>query len=286
MTHKQVMNIVSCNDSSNEKIIKLAYKFQTCSNTLRQASVDINVTISNNGKCCFNSVYKNLDHSKHLKSIISNSTYECDLFVKIPDSIMLIIKQLGFFSDLSRNYCGSNEIYIYIPKEVDKLKYIKYNCILDTLDIAKHLAVEPDDIKYVDNPTDDHYIASITSKAECAKLIPSDKYDLIKLAIDCNIEALNFIDVQNEDICRYAIKKNIKALDYIKDQKLKDTLMYETQQPNNDCCICFQIINKKFALVPCGHSCFCDACYRKLFNNSNRCPICNAGIDTKLDIFL
>ena len=40
----------------------------------------------------------------------------------------------------------------------------------------------------------------------------------------------------------------------------------------NNCCVCFELISSKIALVPCGHTEICPECVDKL--HQRKCPVC------------
>lgn len=48
-----------------------------------------------------------------------------------------------------------------------------------------------------------------------------------------------------------------------------------------ECCICFEKITEKHALVPCGHTTICKDCSTTL----NKCPLCTQEITTVIKIF-
>ena len=49
----------------------------------------------------------------------------------------------------------------------------------------------------------------------------------------------------------------------------------------DECTICFENINEKYAIVPCGHTGTCGTCLEKI----NKCPLCNTDIGTRLKLY-
>ena len=56
-----------------------------------------------------------------------------------------------------------------------------------------------------------------------------------------------------------------------------------TELNDMECCICYNPINEKIVLVPCGHIRFCLGCIDQLSNK--KCPICAQGFEKYYRIF-
>lgn len=56
---------------------------------------------------------------------------------------------------------------------------------------------------------------------------------------------------------------------------------YEKNENENECCICLQDIKGHVALIPCGHTQFCEECIRK----QKICPLCKKEITNILKIY-
>jgi len=65
-------------------------------------------------------------------------------------------------------------------------------------------------------------------------------------------------------------------------EKLK--LQQNSPKINNECCVCFEKIKKRVALVPCGHTNICVACIEKL--SEKKCPMCNSNFSHNIHIFI
>ena len=80
-----------------------------------------------------------------------------------------------------------------------------------------------------------------------------------------------------------AIEQNFKSKSiinrhvYFNNQKVSKPI-----ENNNNCCICFEDIDYKIALVPCGHAQFHDKCVTSL----QQCPICLTKIEKAIKIFV
>ena len=49
------------------------------------------------------------------------------------------------------------------------------------------------------------------------------------------------------------------------------------------CEVCLvQPRDRRFALVPCGHQCFCESCVNEVYNQGRGCPICRMPINMLL----
>ena len=53
------------------------------------------------------------------------------------------------------------------------------------------------------------------------------------------------------------------------------------QSNNKECCICFENIADKYALVPCGHTSTCGICVQKI----EKCPICVTSVTNSIRIY-
>lgn len=51
---------------------------------------------------------------------------------------------------------------------------------------------------------------------------------------------------------------------------------------NNECCICMEEIKQKIALIPCGHTQYCNKCIISI----DKCSLCNKPINGVLNLFL
>lgn len=49
-----------------------------------------------------------------------------------------------------------------------------------------------------------------------------------------------------------------------------------------NCCVCFDPIKEKYALVPCGHINVCKLCYK---HNIKKCPTCRKDITSFIKIY-
>jgi hypothetical protein len=57
--------------------------------------------------------------------------------------------------------------------------------------------------------------------------------------------------------------------------------MAALNQPDNECCICYDAIGEKNnCITPCGHA-FCFECMMKSLGRSNTCPCCRAVLQEK-----
>ena len=58
----------------------------------------------------------------------------------------------------------------------------------------------------------------------------------------------------------------------------------EHEYANKDeCVICFEKIDNRYACIPCGHSQFCERCILNI--DKNCCPMCRTKITQKIRIF-
>ena len=55
---------------------------------------------------------------------------------------------------------------------------------------------------------------------------------------------------------------------------------------SDDCCeVCFVVPRGGFALVPCGHARFCEACAMRVSVMEGGCPVCRSEITMVMRIF-
>jgi len=59
--------------------------------------------------------------------------------------------------------------------------------------------------------------------------------------------------------------------------------MIDSKNNTVECCICFEALTNKIALVPCGHTTFCSECIDKL--REKKCPICMQRYRSVISIF-
>jgi len=57
-----------------------------------------------------------------------------------------------------------------------------------------------------------------------------------------------------------------------------------SETSNEFCCICFEKIKKRVALVPCGHTNICVLCVEKLCEK--KCLICKSNFSNFIHIFI
>lgn len=50
----------------------------------------------------------------------------------------------------------------------------------------------------------------------------------------------------------------------------------------NKCCVCYNQLEVKKVIVPCGHTNLCDNCYKKI----NECPICKTPIQNFIRLYM
>jgi len=56
---------------------------------------------------------------------------------------------------------------------------------------------------------------------------------------------------------------------------------------SDDCCeVCLVATRAGFALVPCGHARFCEACAMRVSVMDGGCPVCRAHITMVMRIFI
>ena len=53
----------------------------------------------------------------------------------------------------------------------------------------------------------------------------------------------------------------------------------------NDCCVCYEQIEVKKVIVPCGHTNLCQKCYDKT-TNDRTCPTCRTPIDNFIKLYI
>lgn len=65
--------------------------------------------------------------------------------------------------------------------------------------------------------------------------------------------------------------------------KSKQKICHDSEDNIVECCICFNPIIQKIALVPCGHTKFCEDCIKKL---KKICPICIQEYQCYIKLFI
>lgn len=80
-------------------------------------------------------------------------------------------------------------------------------------------------------------------------------------------------------------KKQEKQEKQEKPEKAEICKSYATTKESNDihCCICFDPITTPLALVPCGHTQFCEQCVKT--GNWKSCPLCNQHIERYINLY-
>ena len=72
------------------------------------------------------------------------------------------------------------------------------------------------------------------------------------------------------------------SLEFKKLGKIKQEICINS----DECCICYEKLenSSRYALIPCGHTQYCEACIDKLPNNT--CGICKLRYTSKFKIFM
>ena len=115
--------------------------------------------------------------------------------------------------------------------------------------------------------------------------------EICKYALDLDFNALKYINPNNqtEEICKYAININPESLNLITNRIVKDKIIFEKNsiiiKEKNECIICYKEINKKIALIPCGHTTICKDCSQLQYDSNKKCPICRSEITQIVNIF-
>ncbi|QKF94812.1 zinc finger C3HC4-type protein [Fadolivirus algeromassiliense] len=77
------------------------------------------------------------------------------------------------------------------------------------------------------------------------------------------------------------VKENFAIPMIDKNEKIEVVNKKDDSKTNNECCICYDEIKKKIALVPCGHTSYCHGCATKL----STCSLCNQKIITIISLY-
>jgi len=93
---------------------------------------------------------------------------------------------------------------------------------------------------------------------------------------------MNYHTINNSYYCKVS-EINLYDLDFMYTKLIEYYTFYiknchKGVQTTNECCICFERMNKKITLIPCGHTQTCRNCMK----NTPRCPMCN---NTYMDLF-
>ena len=83
----------------------------------------------------------------------------------------------------------------------------------------------------------------------------------------------SFILEQKGDYCIIKDGKSTSFYKFIKEDEIPD---------ENKCVVCFSRTLRKSALVPCGHTQFCQKCIKSNFEN---CPLCREKIEKVIKLF-
>jgi hypothetical protein len=59
-----------------------------------------------------------------------------------------------------------------------------------------------------------------------------------------------------------------------------------TAGKTDECAVCFETIETRAALLPCGHAQFCLECATRLKADRGKCPVCNARIEVTQPIYM
>jgi len=51
------------------------------------------------------------------------------------------------------------------------------------------------------------------------------------------------------------------------------------------CKVCMVAPRQHFAIVPCGHACFCEGCAMRVAEADGRCPVCRTEIIMVMRVF-
>jgi len=78
---------------------------------------------------------------------------------------------------------------------------------------------------------------------------------------------------------------NQKFIIMHKDDKSEIYILKDADEiaKENECVICFHTTEKIRALVPCGHTQYCDACIKKI-SESKECHICKEEVQSVIKI--
>jgi hypothetical protein len=115
-------------------------------------------------------------------------------------------------------------------------------------------------------------------------MLAEKKFDLLTTGID----ETQVIEKDIQDV-----RQNRDIIPILKFDRSKTTPFYfhkssktHSNKPQiispDDCHMCFQKLNIKIALIPCGHTSVCQKCV----TNIDKCPICDAQITLSVKLFI
>lgn len=211
-------------------------------------------------------------------------------------------------------YASTNLNYFTINNEINKLKYnenfknmlkwenlnLSYN-VTKILNL-KHLPKNNIDLFFEKNPTKSKIITindDIIITKNCAQMNELNKF--LENDINCLIFMYNNTHL-NQTYLIYIYADKIGDIHYLNKQMnilksnleelmidneyvyLENATIPSDENSQNICIACYDDINIKFAMVPCGHTNLCYNCFHTL-QQKNTCPSCRNHVHQFIKLF-
>lgn len=98
-------------------------------------------------------------------------------------------------------------------------------------------------------------------------------------------------NVLSQEICDGSSNGSVKVMTFeqflihsnIDINELKKNAMSD-QSISNDCCVCFENIEQRIGLIPCGHTTVCEKCVSNA--RDKKCPLCRQLFTEYVKLFL
>lgn len=134
------------------------------------------------------------------------------------------------------------------------------------------------------------YYSFVTSNTEYyLKCLCNEKIMVIRQGAICHyfdIENRVIIDCGNFNQWLKLNDKMVLVEHNTGNLMIKRICDYREKITDNDCIICFNEIKNKVALIPCGHTKFCEKCINDIKDvKDKQCPICRVKYTSILKIF-
>ncbi len=101
-----------------------------------------------------------------------------------------------------------------------------------------------------------------------------------------NVQLINTIQSKSDQLPDLKSDMCVMTINQFMDYTQQSTKISipDDQSVSNDCCVCFENIEQKIGLIPCGHTTICEKCIPSL--HDKQCPICRVSFTQCVKLFL
>jgi len=245
-----------------------------------------------------------------LDELLHKNSVQGKIWIRQRDKIVNAIRNITDNScectkqDLQRinNICNAND------KTIKKYSDLNLSALLQKYRDT-HSANTSEEIAYMKNLLVVSALQEVIINVQMIKLLTVGEQNLYKILTDkCNrtiddsnldtvtdekmldiVFSIENLQMQRDDIyiSHYDLSIpvfffNVKDFNRKEQKKIIPPKTVVSKNITNDCCICFDKIDQKIVLIPCGHTTICENC----IGDINKCPICMSQFTQYVKIFI